>query len=60
MAHSHYLAKKLVIYYCFENMQRFTTFLKLEFQKLEFVKLEFQKLEFVKLEFFEKCVLKNF
>ena len=55
MAHSHYLAKKLVIYYCFENMQRFTTFLK-----LEFVKLEFQKLEFVKLEFFEKYVLKNF
>ena len=41
MAHYHYLAKKLVIYHYFENMQRSIIFLKLEFMKLEFQKIEF-------------------
>ena len=55
MVHCHYLAKKLTIYHCFENMKGFITFLALKFVKLEFaVKLEFQKLEFFEKIYFEK------
>ena len=51
IAHYHYLAKKLAIYHCFENMQGLIAFLKLEYVKLEFT---------VKLEFFEKIYFKFF
>ena len=38
MAQQHYLPKYISIYYCFRNMQEFTTFWELEFHELEFHK----------------------